>query len=129
MIHLSINRFNIHDLDLKNFYFPPISLRYYTERNGQNEMIPTLAVTSKLLFPKPVQLYYEEYPSQHLIAEVQAEVDLFNSDTKKYWTEMLIPLLEDDIEYQEAILEAKKAQLKRTKKNLKKLKNMEGQEN
>lgn len=119
MKHLRLTGFQLHKLELADFTFPTLHHASYTQRNGWNEMEIVERVWVKDI--EEVDLFYTSDYFEHS-SELIEEVRLWNSDPKKYWTELLIPLLEQDITFKEEVIESRRKALKKSKKALKKLK-------
>jgi hypothetical protein len=119
MRHLNLSPFDLHKLDLVDFTFPALHHASYTERNGWNEMETVERVWA--MDTEKVDLFYTSDYFEHS-SELIEEVRIWNSDPKKYWTELLIPLIEEDIKSKEKVIEARRKALKKSKKALKKLK-------
>ena len=119
MKHLSLSAFQLHKLDLTDFSFPKIHHSTYLERNGCNEMETVERVWVKDI--EKVDLFYTSDYFEHS-SELIEEVRIWNTNPRKYWTELLVPLIEEDIKFKEEIIEARRKALKKSKKALKKLK-------
>lgn len=117
MKYLNISPFNLHKIDFDNFHYPKLTFSKSVDRNGWNEFEDVVEVY--FLGPKVFHLYYSTSTKNWV--EVNKEATLFNTDPEKYWTELLIPLLEDQCGTLEESIKAKKRRLKKTKKVLKKL--------
>ena len=126
MKYLKLSTFSLKNIDLKTFSYPGISFTAYNSRNGQNEIETVIKVES--VHPwgvKPITLFYSsDYCPEK--DEVQEETRVFNKNPRRYWNELFIPVLEKEQESLEQSIEENKKRLKKVKKNLEKLKTMEG---
>lgn len=108
------------NIDLKTFSYPKMSS--YKGKDSWDHQPYISAETWENYAPNTRQVYFEEYKDLDAIyPELRAEVDLWNTDPKKYWTEELIRLHELRITQLELNIAKEKDILKRTKKTLKKL--------
>src|SRR4030095_5636648 len=101
MKYLKLSTFNLHRINFKYFTFPELQHITYTNRNGWNEMETVEHVWTK--DDNKVDLFYTSDYFAHS-AELAEEVRIFNSNPQRYWTELLVPVLEEHAAFEEYIL-------------------------
>ena len=101
MKHLKLSKFNLHRINFKNFTFPELYHITYTSRNGWNEMETVEHVWTK--DEDKIDLFYtsDYFPYSSELAE---EVRIWNTNPKKYWTELLVPALEEHAAFEEYLI-------------------------
>ena len=120
MNHLKLTVFDLRKMDFKTFDFPKLRFSTYDDYNGQNERETIVKVES---VDEKFSLFYTwGYVYADVLDEIRREVILWNSNPKKYWTELLVPILEEDTVFLERQAKEYKKNLKRTTKFLGQLK-------
>ena len=116
-------------IDLKEFSFPELTMFVGTERNGLNEFDEILTVYAFTGYRKPTYSFlYKVNPSKMLIDLAKAEVDKWNADPVKSWTEALIHFNEAEEVRTLETINSSEEYLKKVRKKLKKLRKKQEKE-
>jgi hypothetical protein len=119
MKYLTLSTFDLNRIDFKNFTFPKLVHSRYQSTNGWNER-ETIEHVWADDDEKSNLFYTSSYFAYS--GDLAEEVRIFNTNPKKYWTELLVPVLEEHAAFEEYLIEDHKKELKRTNKFLQKLK-------
>ena len=120
MKYLKAQSYQLQRLLHKDFTFPRITVHVGSERNGWNEPEDIISVYACLSYGEPkLGLLYQS--GHENVDEIRAEVDLWNTDPRKFWIGEIARLYVEANEALEEYVVREKERLKALKKRLKKI--------
>lgn len=120
MKYVQLKPHDLNRIDLKTFKYPALTYYKGLDRDGWDSMRNILEVWMPVPYgEQKITLYWKE--SHADFDEIRKEVELWNSDPEKHWTEAMISACEEKCASIESEIENRKKDLKRLKKMQKNL--------